>query len=309
MKYLITGAAGFIGSTLAKDLMMDGHEVVGIDNFNVYYDPTLKYDRVHHHQLNVKMMDLNDITPSFIDQVKPDVVVHLAARAGVRDSLDYPELYHKDNIDGTQQLIKACEAAGVQKVVYASTSCVMANNAITPWVEYENPSHMLNPYGYTKFVNECQFKISKIPSTVGLRFFTVYGPWGRPDMALFGFTKNIINGDPIVLYNYGDMKRDFTYVSDIVNGIRIVSDADISGHEIFNIGNGKQVDLLDFVKYIELNVGRKAIVDLQPKHPADSKETWSDTTKLQQYGYSPTVDIEEGVSRFVQWYKNYHGKN
>ena len=289
--------------------MLDGHEVVGIDNFNNYYDSKLKYDRVQQRKIFVRNIDLNAIHHSFVQQVNPDVVVHLAARAGVRDSLANPELYHKDNIDGTQRLIKACEVAGVQKVIYASTSCVMANNRIVPWIESETPSHMLNPYGYTKFVNECQFRISKIPNTVGLRFFTVYGPWGRPDMALFGFTKNIINGDPITLFNYGDMKRDFTYIDDIVKGIRIVIDSDIPGHEIFNIGNGKQVELRDFVKHIEYNVGKQANIKLEPKHPADSKETWSDTTKLEQYGYKPSVDIEEGVSKFVHWYKSYHGKN
>lgn len=309
MRYIITGAAGFIGSTLAKQLQADGHEVIGIDNYNTYYDPKLKYDRVFHHKLNVIKMDVGGISKWQLMEWAPDVVIHLAARAGVRDSLDNPELYHKDNIDATQQLIRACEGAGIKKVVYASTSCVMANNKIVPWVESETPSHMLNPYGYTKFVNECQFRISNIPTTVGLRFFTVYGPWGRPDMALFGFTRDIINRKAITVFNYGDMKRDFTYVDDIVAGIRIVADADIQGHEIFNIGNGKQVQLMDFVNLIEKNVGVQAVVKKAPKHPADSQETWSDTTKLQQLGYKPSIDIEEGVSKFVHWYKTYYGIN
>lgn len=309
MRYLITGAAGFIGSTLAKQLQTDGHDVIGVDNYNTYYDPKLKHDRVFHHKLNVIKMDVGKISKWQLMEWSPDVVIHLAARAGVRDSLDNPELYHKDNIDATQQLIRACEGAGIKKVVYASTSCVMANNTIIPWVESEPPSHMLNPYGYTKFVNECQFRISNIPTTVGLRFFTVYGPWGRPDMALFSFTRNIINRKAIELFNYGNMKRDFTYVDDIVNGIRIVADASIQGHEIFNIGNGKQVQLMDFVRLIEKSVGIQAVAKMVLKHPADSLETWSDTTKLQQLGYKPSIDIEEGVNKFVHWYKHYYKVN
>lgn len=309
MRYLITGAAGFIGSKLAETLMSEGHTVIGVDNFNNYYDPMLKHERVLIRNIDVFEMDVGSITKMHMEDWNPDVVIHLAARAGVRDSLDYPELYHQDNIDATQNLIRVCEAAGVKKVVYASTSCVMASNKIIPWTESETPSHMLNPYGYTKFVNECQFRISKIPNTIGLRFFTVYGPWGRPDMALFKFTKAIVEGKAIDVYNYGDMKRDFTYIDDIVAGIKLMINGDIPGHEIFNIGNGKQVQLLDFIRHIEKNVGKPAVIKKLPKHPADSQETWSDTTKIQQYGYQPTVDIEEGVARFVYWYKHYYRIN
>lgn len=309
MRYLITGAAGFIGSKLAETLMSEGHTIIGVDNFNNYYDPMLKHQRALIRNIDIFDMNVQSITKSQMQDWNPDVVIHLAARAGVRDSLDNPELYHEDNINATQNLIRVCEAVGIKKVIYSSTSAVMANNKIVPWTESETPSHMLNPYAYTKFVNECQFRISKIPNTIGLRFFTVYGPWGRPDMALFMFTDAIIKGKPIDVYNYGDMKRDFTYIDDIVAGIKLMLDSDIPGHEIFNIGNGKQIQLLDFIRHIEKAVGKQAVIKKLPMHPADSKETWSDTTKIQHYGYKPTVDIEEGVARFVYWYKHYYRVN
>ena len=309
MRYLITGAAGFIGSALAYKLQQDGNIVIGVDNFNNYYDNSLKHSRVENYNINVNNIDVLDITVKHLEQWQPDIVIHLAARAGVRESLITPNLYHRDNIDATQNLITVCEQVGIKKAVYASTSCVMANNKIIPWVEHETVSHMLNPYGYTKFVNECQFKISKIPTTIGLRFFTVYGPWGRPDMALFSFTDNIVNNRPIELYNFGNMKRDFTYIDDIVNGIIIAATSDISGDEIFNIGNGQQVDLMRFVHNIESCLNKQADVKLVPIHPADSQQTWSDTSKIQLLGYKPTVNIEQGVAKFIHWYKNYYGIN
>lgn len=306
MKILITGGAGFIGYHLSRELEKRGNQVVGIDNFNDYYDVKLKEARAERLQ-NVIMCDL--VNKAHLDNVikkeKPDVVIHLAAYAGVRHSLEHPRKYIDVNIVGTQNLIEVCEANNVKKVVYASTSCVMAGNEL-PWKEDEPTGHQLNPYGFSKRTNECQFKTSKIQNTVGLRFFTVYGPWGRPDMALFTFTKNIIEGKPIVAFNYGNMIRDFTYVDDIVSGICIVTETEIANGEIFNIGRGEQVQLMDFIKHIEKNVGKEAIIDLQPKHPADTQATWSDTTKLQALGYKPTVSIGEGVENFVKWYKEYY---
>jgi len=306
MNILITGGAGFIAYHLADKLMSEGHTVIGIDNYNDYYDVKLKQDRATRLG-NVLFCDLLDKSKLdyIIENTKPDVVIHLAAYAGVRHSLEHPRQYIDTNIVGTQNLIEVCEKHNVKKVVYASTSCVMAGNEL-PWKEDEPTGHQLNPYGFSKRTNECQFKTSKIQNTVGLRFFTVYGPWGRPDMALFTFTKNILEGKPIVAFNYGDMIRDFTYVDDIVNGICIVAKTNIVNGEIFNIGRGEQVQLMDFIKHIEKNVGKEAIIDFQPKHPADTQATWSDTTKLQALGYKPSVSIGEGIEKFVKWYKEYY---
>ena len=314
---MITGCAGFIGYHLAQSLQDDGHKVSGFDNFNHYYDVSLKNARANNlrvRSIEVSYDDLKDLTglTEFMKRHKPDIVMHLAAYAGVRHSLEEPQTYIDNNVTGTQNLIEACNAAGVDQVVYASTSCTMAGNEL-PWKEDEKCGYQLNPYGFTKSTNECQFISSKILKTTGLRFFTVYGPWGRPDMALFDFTKNIVAGNEIELFNYGDMIRDFTYVDDIVNGIVIVLNQSLSQteefNEIYNIGYGEQVQLVDFVDHIETNLGRKAKRKLVPKHPADTQATWSDTTKLQKLGYKPTVSIAEGVERFVSWYKLYYGVN
>ena len=249
---------------------------------------------------------MNDLVAS----EKPDVVMHLAAYAGVRHSMDNARDYIENNIIGTQNLIEACESNGVTKIVYASTSCVMAGNAL-PWKEDEPTNHQLNPYGYSKRTNECQFKVAKIEKIIGLRFFTVYGPWGRPDMALFTFTKNILDSKPIDVFNYGDMKRDFTYVDDIVQGIGIVIDrvlsVDNSINEIYNIGYGQQVDLMEFIHEIEKNFERVADKNMLPIHPADTQETWSDTTKLKALGYQPTTPVSVGIEKFASWYKSYNG--
>lgn len=316
-KIAITGLAGFIGSTLAHKLHADGHHIIGFDNYNDYYDPELKRARaaklVDDCGIIVEKVDLRD-TKDIKDWVyykRPDIVMHLAAYAGVRHSMVAPGNYVDNNIVGTHNLIEACHHADIKKVVYASTSCVMAGNTL-PWSEDEKLGYQLNPYGYSKATNESQFMASTIPSTVGLRFFTVYGPWGRPDMALFDFTKNIIAGNEIELFNYGDMVRDFTYVDDIVQGISIILEKTLSEDyikQIYNIGNGKQVQLMDFVDNIEKQLGRKAKKKLVPKHPADTQATWSDCTKLSALGYSPQTSIEEGVEKFVSWYKSYYEVN
>jgi UDP-glucuronate 4-epimerase len=309
MKILVTGAAGFIGSQLSKRLMDDGHVVKGIDNFNSHlYEPQLKRDRMVHFGLDIWGCDLKDPikTEALLRDFEPEVIIHLAALAGVRDSLGKEKQYHANNIDATQNMIDICKAHIPDvRIIYASTSCVYAGSQ-TPWTEGEETGKQLNAYGYTKWANECQFQSSGL-NTVGLRFFTVYGPWGRPDMALFDFTKNILAGNEITVYNYGDMKRDFTYVDDIIDGIEcVLRHDDIESGEIFNIGRGEQVNLMDFIAEIEKNTGKEAIKNLAPKHPADTKETWSNTAKLEQYGYSPKVSIGEGVRRFYEWYKTYN---
>jgi len=316
-KICITGGAGFIAFHLTHKLIELGHEVVGFDNYNDYYDPGLKHTRANilHDRFgvimeNVDLLDRKKLT-QWMKTNSPDVVMHLAAYAGVRHSLDYPDDYISNNIVGTHNLIEACNDARITKITYASTSCVMADNPL-PWNEDEKIGVAKNPYGYSKATNEAQMISSKIDSTIGLRFFTVYGPWGRPDMALFDFTKNIVAGNPIQLFNYGDMVRDFTYVEDIVQGIviiinRLLDNQDIN--EIYNIGFGDQIQLVDFVEHIEKNLDRKAIRELVEMHPADTQATWSDTTKLQALGYKPTTNIAEGVAKFIEWYKEYYNVN
>lgn len=307
-RYLITGAAGFIGSQIMDRLQRSGKTVVGLDNFNDHlYDPQLKMDRVQHFDLNVRNLDMrnnNDIA-AIIHQFKPTTIVHLAAHAGVRDSYGNEKQYHSNNIDGTQNLIDVCRKyAPDVRIVYASTSSIYGSTP-TPWTEDKYTGKQLNPYSWSKYTNECQFQASGL-STVGLRFFTVYGPWGRPDMALFDFTKRIVANEPITVYNYGDMKRDFTYIDDILDGIEVVlNSSDIDG-EIFNIGRGTPVPLMEFISEIEKNIGKEAIKALAPKHPADALETWSNTDKLQALGYQPKVSVAEGVSLFYEWYKTYN---
>ena len=316
MKICITGGAGFIGFHLAQKLRKEGHGVFGFDNFNSYYDVDLKRKRAEILEslgIHIEPLDLRVRSKliEYLDQIRPDVIMHLAAMAGVRHSMDDPTAYVDNNILGTHNLIEACDLVGIEKVVYASTSCVMAGNPL-PWNEEEKLGVAKNPYGYSKATNEAQFISSKIDSTIGLRFFTVYGPWGRPDMALFDFTKSIIEEKPIKLFNNGDMVRDFTYVDDIVQGVGLVIDrinekSDIN--EIYNIGYGQQVQLMEFVKHIEQNLDREAIKEYVPMPPADTHKTWSDTSKIRQLGYSPKTPIGRGVYEFVQWYKDYYHVN
>jgi UDP-glucuronate 4-epimerase len=310
MKILITGAAGFIGSQLMNRLRSEGHEVLGVDNYNNHlYDPQLKVDRTQHFKLDIQVCDLRDYDSlkQIIDGFKPNQIVHLAAHAGVRDSFGKERDYHSNNIDGTQNLIEIVNGTDI-RVVYASTSSVYGSTPIPKegWTENLTTGKQRNAYAYTKYINEIQFAISGIQN-VGLRFFTVYGPWGRPDMALFQFTKKTLDNLPIDLYNYGDMKRDFTYVEDILDGVLIViNDQTIPSNEIFNIGYGQQVNLKDFVKAIEKNVGHDADINLAPRHPADTLETWSNTEKLQSLGYKPSTPIDVGVTNFYNWYQEYH---
>lgn len=309
-KFLITGAAGFIGSQLMNRLRNQGHDVVGLDNYNDHlYDPQLKQDRCKHFDIDVTCLDMRDESrlKAFLITNQPTDIIHLAALAGVRDSMGNEKAYHANNIDATQNLIDLCKMhLPKTRIVYASTSCVYAGSEL-PWTEGNESGKQMNAYGYTKWANECQFGSSGL-HTIGLRFFTVYGPWGRPDMALFDFTKKILAGEEITIYNFGDMKRDFTYVEDILDGIEIILYNDtIDAGEVFNIGRGKQVELMDFVKEIEKNVGATAMKDFAPKHPADTKETWSNTSKLEALGYVPKTDVSVGIKNFYDWYKAYNG--
>lgn len=315
MKILITGAAGFIGSQLMNRLRSKGATVLGIDNYNDHlYDPQLKVDRTQHFELDIKVCDLRDYnaTKAIFDAFQPEQVIHLAAHANVRDSFGKERDYHSNNIDGTQNLIEICKGRDV-RVIYATTSSVYGDTPVPEngWTEDLVTAKQRNAYAYTKYINEIQFAISGVQN-VGLRFFTVYGPWGRPDMALFQFTKKMLANERIDVYNYGDMKRDFTYVEDILDGIEIIlQDSSIESNEIFNIGRGQQVELMDFVKAIEKNAcdtccGQEADINLAPRHPADTLETWSNTEKLQALGYSPKMDIQEGVDNFYKWYVEYH---
>ena len=318
MKVMVTGAAGFIGMHTCIALINKGYEVCGIDNYNEYYDPSLKWDRVCQINSahiagrqrsaihNIDLLD-RDKMVDFMYTENPDAVIHLAGYPGVRFSLEQPQLYMMNNIKGTHNLIEACEMLAIHKVLYASTSSV--NTGPIPFKE-DPPGQAKHPYAMTKIANESMFNYARIPSTTGLRFFTAYGPWGRPDMALYKFVDNIINETEIEVYNDGNMSRDFTYIDDIVDGVIIALESMEHGkNEIYNIGYGERVQLMDFVREIEKNLDREANIRYSPMHPADNQDTWSDTTKLQALGYKPKVSMQEGVANFVEWYKTYHKVN
>tara|TARA_B100000941_G_scaffold290560_1_gene273050 strand:- start:1506 stop:2450 length:945 start_codon:yes stop_codon:yes gene_type:complete len=314
MKIFITGQAGMIGFHSALAFKNAGWDVKGLDNFNDYYDVKLKQDRatiLREEGIETLTGDIQNFTMLEDDVKDYDCILHLAAYANPRHALAEPQPYIDTNITGTQRIVEVAENHDIP-VVYASSSCVMHGQPL-PWNEHDRPLHQNNPYGWSKRANECQFMHSKLSRSAGLRFFTVYGPYGRPDMALFSFTDSIVAGKPIELYNYGDMKRDFTFVDDIVQGIELVVDEIVESnetyHEIYNIGHGTQVELVDFVDEIEKNLGRKTERLLVAAHPADTPETWSDTTKLRKLGYVPTTPVPVGVEKFITWYKEYYGVN
>jgi len=307
MKVFITGAAGMIGFHLAKRLNEAGHDVMGVDDYNsFYYSYVLKMDRGK----IIKKQGVGVLTGDFVGSLhyKPDVVVHLAAHAAVRHSSEKPIPYFENNICKTQSLIHQLEMQNVKRVIYASTSCVQHGQPL-PWKESDRPGHQNNPYGMSKRVNECQFIASTIPVAIGLRFFTAYGPYGRPDMALHKFTDAMMRGEKLIAYNNGNMKRDFTYVQDVVDGVILMIEHAMSvesSKEIYNIGYGQQVDLMYFINLIARKLGKVPEIDYLPPHPADVPETWSDTTKIRALGWKPTTDIEEGVTKFIEWYKEYY---
>lgn len=333
MKYLVTGAAGFIGFHLIKKLIQQGETVVGIDNLNDYYEVALKEAR-----LNL-LNQLDNFSFSFIDLAdrekiaqlfeaeKFDRVIHLAAQAGVRYSLINPFSYADSNLTGFLTILEGCRHNNVKHLVYASSSSVYGLNDELPFSPHDQANHPVSLYAATKKANELMAHsyshLYGIPTT-GLRFFTVYGPWGRPDMALFKFTKAIINNQPIDIYNHGEMKRDFTYVEDIVEGVTRIADVipttqqdwkvstgtpanSSAPYKVYNIGNGSPVNLMDYISALEIHLGKKADKNMLPMQLGDVYTTWADTEDLfKATGYKPQTSVDEGVKQFVDWYKNYY---
>ena len=333
MKILLTGAAGFIGMTTALRLLARGDEVVGLDNLNDYYDVTLKQSRLNrllpHGKFRFVKLDVGDrpgMTGLFAFE-KFDRVIHLAAQAGVRYSLQNPHAYVDSNIVGFVNILEGCRHSGVQHLVYASSSSVYGGNTKMPFSEHDSVDHPVSLYAATKKANELMAHtyshLFRLPTT-GLRFFTVYGPWGRPDMALFLFTKAILAGRPIDVFNHGNMQRDFTYVDDIVEGvIRVLDrvatanatyDASLADpatsnapYRVFNIGNNNPVPLLDFIGCIEDALGKKADKRLLPLQDGDVPATYANTDALNDWvGFVPGTRIQDGIARFVAWYRDYY---
>ncbi len=314
MRILVTGGAGFIGSNLAKQLIDRGDEVVILDNFNDYYDPKLKEDRIKTVLKKCKFKlyrgDIRDvkILEKIFKKEKIDKIVHLAAMAGVRYSLENPSLYYEVNVMGTQNMLDFAVKYKIKNFVYASSSSVYGNNKKLPFSESDNVDTQISPYAASKKANELQAHvyshIYKLPTT-GLRFFTVYGPWGRPDMALFLFTDAIINNQTINVFNKGNMTRNFTYVEDIVSGIIAVLDKNLAC-EVMNIGGDKEEKLTRFIEVIEENIGKKAKKKLLPMQPGDVPSTVADIKKLRKLGWKPTTRIETGIKNFITWYKEYY---
>jgi UDP-glucuronate 4-epimerase len=321
MKILLTGAAGFIGMHTAKRLLARGDEVIGLDNLNDYYDVNLKKNRLlklteskNFRFVKIDLTDEKNIKKLFEDE-KFNAVVHLAAQAGVRYSLTHPQAYISSNVAGFCNILEACHCYPIEHLVYASSSSVYGGNTKLPFAEDDSVDHPVSLYAVTKKTNELMAHtyshLYQLPTT-GLRFFTVYGPWGRPDMALSLFTQAILNGEPIRVYNYGRMRRDFTYVDDIVEGVLRVLDrppsTESTPYKIFNIGNNKPVELLDFIACLEEALGKRASKEFLPLQDGDVPETYADTQALNQWvGYVPTTEITQGIGKYVDWYRSYYG--
>ncbi|MDE2613590.1 MAG: NAD-dependent epimerase [Burkholderiales bacterium] len=333
MKILLTGAAGFIGSTAAQRLLARGDEVVGLDNLNDYYDVQLKLDRLARLEsqpgFRFAKMDVADragMEKLFADE-RFDRVIHLAAQAGVRYSLKNPHAYVDSNLVGFMNVLEGCRHSGVQHLVYASSSSVYGGHTKMPFSEHDSVDHPVSMYAATKKANELMAHtyshLYGLPTT-GLRFFTVYGPWGRPDMALFLFTKAILEGRPIDVFNHGRMERDFTYVDDIVEGVLRVLDKTATPdpayragspdpatsnvpYRVFNIGNHHPVPLLEFIGCIEDALGRKAAKNMLPLQDGDVPATYADVDALHDWvGFVPATDIRTGIGRFIAWYREYY---
>jgi UDP-glucuronate 4-epimerase len=334
---LVTGAAGFIGAAVAARLLARGERVVGVDNLNPYYDPALKRSRLGlleaaaaAGQFRFAAIDMADgpALTSLVAAEAPDRVVHLAAQAGVRYSIDNPAAYIQSNLVGFGSVLEACRQQGVTHLVYASSSSVYGGNRQMPFSEQHPVNHPVSLYAATKKANELMAHtyshLYGLPAT-GLRFFTVYGPWGRPDMAPMLFARAILAGEPIKVFNQGQMQRDFTYIDDIAEGVIRCLDKPASAdpdfdplhpnpataavpHRLFNIGNSQPIPLLRFIEVLEGALGREAIRDLQPMQPGDVPATAADTTALEAWvGFRPTTPIEAGVERFAAWYRGYFG--
>ncbi|KAB1071284.1 NAD-dependent epimerase [Tamlana haliotis] len=342
MKILVTGAAGFIGYYVSKALINNGHEVVGIDNINDYYDINLKFDRLKELGIakedasiyNRKAINCTDDKlfsfvklnledrenlPSLFQLEKFDVVCNLAAQAGVRYSLENPEAYVDSNLVGFLNLLECCRNFSIKHLVYASSSSVYGLNKKVPFSISDNVDQPISLYAATKKGNELMAHtyshLFKIPTT-GLRFFTVYGPWGRPDMAMFLFTDAIINDKAIKVFNHGKMERDFTYVEDIAEGVVRVLEKSTTErvqnnalYKLYNIGNNNSVKLIDFIQEIESNLNIKASKEMLPIQPGDVERTWANVDDLiRDYDYQPNTSIKEGVKSFIDWYKTYYNK-
>jgi UDP-glucuronate 4-epimerase len=333
MKVLVTGAAGFIGFHTARQLLERGESVVGLDNFNDYYDVSLKEARAAlldpYDDFRMERIDLEDraAMEALFERERFDKVVHLAAQAGVRYSLENPHSYIESNVVGTLHILEGCRHFGVEHLVYASSSSVYGANTSMPFSIHQNVDHPLALYGATKKANELMAhtysNLYGLPTT-GLRFFTVYGPWGRPDMALFMFTKNILEGRPIDVFNYGNHRRDFTYIDDIVEGVIRTMDntarpnpdwdpgnpdpgTSRAPYRLYNIGNQQPVELMHYIEVLEDCLGKKAEKVLLPLQDGDVPDTWADTSDLAaDVGYQPSTTVEEGVKRFVDWYFDFY---
>jgi UDP-glucuronate 4-epimerase len=315
MKVLVTGAAGFIGMHCCKRLLARGDRVVGLDNFSTYYDPALKRDRLKQLPAKNFAFEKLDITNAkalerLFAKHKPDAVLHLAAQAGVRYSLQNPAAYVQTNLVGFANLLEACRARPPRHLVYASSSSVYGTVSQLPWSEKQNVDHPASLYAATKKSNELMAHVYHhvygLKST-GLRFFTVYGPWGRPDMSPMLFAHAILKGKPIPVFNRGNMQRDFTYVDDIVEGTLRVLDRP-SPYALYNIGNHEPVDLMDYIRVMERVLGKKAKVQLKPMQPGDVKATYADTRALRKaVGFAPKTPLAAGLARFAEWFKPYYG--
>ena len=331
---LVTGAAGFIGSTLVLRLLDRGDTVIGIDNHNDYYDPSIKearlaryIDHPNYTHLRIDIADRKAINECFKNH-QPQWVVNLAAQAGVRYSIENPLAYIDSNIVGFAHILEGCRHTNVQHLVYASSSSVYGANTTMPFSIHQNVDHPLSLYAASKKANELMAHtyshLYQLP-TSGLRFFTVYGPWGRPDMALFKFTKAILAGEPIDVFNYGKHRRDFTYVDDIVEGVIRVLDRPAPANpnwnsdqpdpgtskapwRVYNIGNNRPIELMDYIGALEKALGKQAEMNLLPMQPGDVPDTYADVDDLvEQFGYKPTTPVEDGVAHFINWYREYFG--
>lgn len=318
MKILVTGAAGFVGMYTAKRLLEQGHDVVGLDNLNDYYEPALKKYRLNqltsYANFRFLKMDLAD-RAGIAELFKTEQfqrVIHLAAQAGVRYSIENPFAYVDSNLVGTMTILEGCRHNQVEHLVYASSSSVYGMNEKIPFSETDQVDNPVSLYAATKKANELMAhsysKLYKIPTT-GLRFFTVYGPAGRPDMAPWLFTEAILQGEPIKVFNHGKMMRDFTYIDDIVEGVVRIQDVIPQGevpYSLFNIGNNEPIQLARFIKAIESATGREAEKIMLPMQPGDVERTYADTARLEAaVGYKPQTEIEQGIQKFVDWYKKY----
>jgi len=331
---LITGAAGFIGFHVAQRLLRDGHGVFGVDNLNEYYEPTLKEARLRlllpNRKFSFARVDISNkaAVAEIFAAKRPEYVVHLAAQAGVRYSLENPTAYVESNITGFLNVLEGCKQASVRHLVFASSSSVYGLNSTMPFSVHANVDHPISFYGATKKANElmahCYSHIYKIPTT-GLRFFTVYGPWGRPDMAYYSFARSILHGKPIDIYNDGRMKRDFTFIDDVVESVvRVLArpatpDKDwcatspdpassTAPFRLYNIGNHSPIELLRFLELLEGALGKKAIKRLLPAPPGDVVATMADVSELyREVGFEPSIPVEIGIRRFVDWYRTYYG--